>query len=87
MHDMANISVYLPRQLSLGYLLFTLVLVVAGLFYIFRNQGGTIQHIVSSKIGTSYIKSATIIDFVYACILLYFKELNSIPMSTTWVFV
>ena len=29
----------------------------------------------------------TIIDFVYAIILLYFKQYNDIPMSTTWVFV
>ena len=33
------------------------------------------------------MRSATIIDLIYALILLYFKELNSIPMSTTWVFV
>lgn len=33
------------------------------------------------------MRSATIIDFVYAIILIYFKEMNSIPMSTTWVFV
>ena len=31
--------------------------------------------------------SKTIIDLVYAIILLYFKEYNDIPMSTTWVFV
>ena len=31
--------------------------------------------------------SATIIDAVYFLILLFFKELNDIPMSTTWVFV
>lgn len=87
MHDMANIAVYLPRELTLEYLIFTLVLVVWGLFYIFWSKGGKIQNIVSSKSGTSYIKAATIIDFTYACVLLYFKELNSIPMSTTWVFV
>ncbi len=33
------------------------------------------------------MRSATIIDFVYALILFYFKGINSIPMSTTWVFV
>ena len=27
------------------------------------------------------------IDILYAVILLFFKELNSIPMSTTWVFL
>lgn len=87
MHDMANIAVYLPRSLSIEYLIFTLVLIVWGLFYIFWKWGGKIQDIVSSKTDTDYIKAATIIDFVYACVLLYFKELNSIPMSTTWVFV
>ena len=33
------------------------------------------------------MRSATFIDLVYAALLIYFKELNSIPMSTTWVFV
>ena len=33
------------------------------------------------------MRSATIIDLVYAFILLYFKQYNDIPMSTTWVFV
>lgn len=87
MHDMANIAVYLPRSLTIEYLLFTLVLIVGWLFYIFWKRWGKIQDIVSSKSGTDYIKAATLIDFIYACILLYFKELNSIPMSTTWVFV
>jgi len=87
MHDMANIAVYLPRNMSINYLIFTLVLIVCWLFFIFRRKGWRIQHVVSSKTNTSFIKHATIIDFVYACVLLYFKELNNIPMSTTWVFV
>lgn len=87
MHDMANIAVYLPRQMGIEYLLFTLAIIVWGLFYIFWRRWGKIQNIVTSKSWTDYIKAATLIDFVYACVLLYFKELNSIPMSTTWVFV
>ncbi len=87
MHDMANIAVYLPRSLNIWYLLFTLVLIVWWLFYIFWRWGGKIQDVVSSKSDTQYIKAATLIDFVYACVLLYFKELNSVPMSTTWVFI
>lgn len=87
MHDMANIAVYLPRQMWIEYLLFTLVLIVWGLFYIFWKRWWKIQNIVSTKTWTDYIKAATLIDFVYACVLLYFKELNSVPMSTTWVFV
>jgi len=39
------------------------------------------------KQSTKYVRSATLIDLVYAFLLLYFKQLNNIPMSTTWVFV
>ncbi|MCB1590920.1 MAG: hypothetical protein KDI90_00575 [Alphaproteobacteria bacterium] len=86
-HDMANIAVFLPRQLPLWMLLGTLTILCAWLAVIFRSSGGKIQKIVLEKSGTRFMRSATIIDFVYALILLYFKEMNSIPMSTTWVFV
>ena len=39
------------------------------------------------KTGTRYARSATIINVIYAAVLYYFKELNDLPMSTTWVFV
>ncbi len=29
----------------------------------------------------------TLIDLVYVIILMYFKQYNNIPMSTTWVFI
>ena len=32
-------------------------------------------------------RSATIIDIIYAFLLLYFINLNNVPMSTTWVFI
>lgn len=86
-HDIANIAVFLPRSLSLDMLLFVLAVFVIGLGYIFKTQGGRIQHIVLEKSHTSYIRSATLIDFCYAIILLVFKTWNSIPMSTTWVFI
>ena len=54
---------------------------------IFRNRGGQIQGIVTSKTNTTDIRAATIIDFTYALILMYFKEMSNIPMSTTWVFL
>jgi hypothetical protein len=85
--DLANIYVFLPRELPFSYLVTTLVLMVVLLGYVFYSQGGIIQRIVTSKINTADIRSATIIDFIYAFILLYFKELNEVPMSTTWVFV
>ena len=86
-HDVANIAVFLPRQLSFELLLLCIVILSVLLFYIFWDKGGRIQKVVYSKTGTRYTRSATIIDFVYAIILLYFKQYNDIPMSTTWVFV
>ena len=86
-HDVANIAVFLPRQLPVNLLILCIVLLSVLLFYIFWDRGGRIQKIVYSKTGTRYTRSATIIDFIYAIILLYFKQYNDIPMSTTWVFV
>lgn len=86
-HDMANIAVYLPRQLPFETLLGVMGILCLGLGYIFYSNGGQIQKIVLEKSGTRFMRSATIIDFIYALILYYFKEMNSIPMSTTWVFV
>ena len=86
-HDVANIAVFLERQLPLEQLFIIIILLTGLLFYIFWDKGGKIQKIVYSKTGTRYTRSATIIDFVYAVILLYFKGYNDIPMSTTWVFV
>ena len=86
-HDVANIAVFLPRQLPINLLIVCIILLSVLLFYIFWDKGGRIQKIVYSKTGTRYTRSATIIDFIYAIILLYFKQYNDIPMSTTWVFI
>jgi phosphate/sulfate permease len=86
-HDMANIAVFLPRALSIEWMFFISAVFVVFLGYTFREHGGKIQEIVLEKTGTRYVRSATIINLVYAFILLFFKELNDIPMSTTWVFV
>ncbi len=86
-HDVANIAVYLPRQLDIALLLVVLAYFSILLFYIFYIQGGAIQKVVLDKTGTRYARSATIINTIYAVVLYYFKELNDLPMSTTWVFV
>ncbi len=86
-HDVANIAVYLPRQLDLILLITVMAYFTALLFYIFYIQGGRIQTVVLEKTGTRYARSATIINVIYAGVLFYFKELNDLPMSTTWVFV
>jgi len=86
-HDVANIAVFLPRQLSVVELIGVITFFTAGLGWIFYQQGGKIQQIVLDKQNTKYVRSATLIDLVYAFLLLYFKQINNIPMSTTWVFV
>ena len=87
MHDVANIAVYLPRQLDISLLVIVLIYFSILLFYIFYIHGGPIQKIVLDKTGTRYARSATIINIIYAVVLYYFKELNDLPMSTTFVFV
>ena len=86
-HDMANIAVFLPREIPLDLMIGISAIFIAGLWYMFREGGGKIQNIVLEKHNTRYVRSATIIDGVYWLILFFFKELNDIPMSTTWVFV
>ncbi|KIM11289.1 MAG: membrane protein [Sulfuricurvum sp. PC08-66] len=86
--DLANIFIYMPqRSISLDYLLGASVILVLTLGLVFYFKGGTIQKVVSIKTNTSDVRVATIIDFIYAFILLAFKEYSNIPMSTTWVFI
>ncbi len=85
--DLANIFVYLPRELSVELLIFSVVLMLLLHAIIFARRGGEIQAIVTAKTNTTDIRSATIIDFIYGFILLYFKQLSNLPMSTTWVFL
>ncbi|MBO6486448.1 MAG: hypothetical protein HVK37_01890, partial [Pelagibacteraceae bacterium] len=86
-HDVANIAVYLPRQLDVSLLAIVLIYFSILLFYIFYIHGGPIQKVILDKTGTRYARSATIINVIYSFVLYYFRELNNLPMSTTWVFV
>lgn len=85
--DFANIYVYLPRKVDGTTLAASLVVLLAMLAYIFYSKGGAIQSIVKAKSNTQDIRSATFIDLSYGIVLYFFKELNNIPMSTTWVFL
>ena len=84
---MANIAVFLPRVVPIGWMVFASSIFIIFLGYMFYEKGGKIQKIILEKTGTRYVRSATIIDLVYAFILLFFKQYNDIPMSTTWVFI
>lgn len=85
--DLANIFVYVPRQVPFEFLIFAILVFVVLLGVILYQRGGAIQKIIDTKTGLADIRSATIIDFIYALILLVFKEWSNIPMSTTWVFL
>ena len=86
-HDHANIAVFLPREHSLLGTTLIVLFYVGVLGWVFREGGGKIQKVVQNKTNTQQVRSATIIDLIYAFTLYFFKELNNIPMSTTFVFV
>jgi hypothetical protein len=86
-HDSANAAVFLPRTVSLEQLIIVVTFLFFGLGYILYKKGGPIQTIIQEKTDIVYVKSATLIDLVYGFVLVYFKQLNDLPMSTTWVFL
>lgn len=87
MQDIANIAVFLPRELPLSYFLIFSIYLFIMLGYLFYKRGGEIQTIVNEKTDITDVRSATMVDFIYTIILVIFKEINNLPMSTTWVFL
>ena len=85
--DLANIAVYLPRSIGIELLIVVIAVMLALLAWMFYQRGGKIQRIVTTKINTRDIRSATVIDLIYGLVLFFFKELSNVPMSTTWVFL
>ncbi len=85
--DLANIFIYMPRHLSWQMLLFAVVVLLTLHAVLFYFRGGSIQGIVTSKTNTQDVRSATIINFLFGAMLLFFKEYSSMPMSTTFVFL
>ena len=86
-HDLANIGVFLPRQLSVFELIIICIIMVAALGLIFRESGGNVHKFVFKGERSMDIRVATMIDAIYAILLFVFKEWSNIPMSTTWVFI
>lgn len=87
LQDGSKLFVFLPRKLTLSQMVLSLIVFLILLFVICYKRGGEIQNIIKLKTNTQDVRSATIIDIVYAAILIYFLNLNNIPMSTTWVFL
>jgi hypothetical protein len=87
MQDAANVAVYLPRSLSTGQFLVFALFIFFGLGILFYLKGDKIQQIVTENSRVTDIRSATIIDFIYAVLLIYKLTVSTVPMSTTWVFL
>ena len=87
MQDASNIAVFLPRKLDLLSLFMFVGLIFSGLGILFYLKGDRMQKLVNEKAGITDIRAAALVDLVYMFILFYFKNLNNLPMSITWVFI
>lgn len=87
MQDAANIAVFLPRDLSVWQFVTFVSYIFFGLGLLLYFRGGRIQNIINEKSDVKEIKGATVIDLVYAMVLLIFYYWSKVPMSTTWVFL
>mgnify|MGYP001024423432 CR=1 FL=1 len=85
--DLANMFVYFPRQLELVHLLILVGILLVITAITLSRKGGKIQKVVDEKSKTHNLFNATIIDAIYAIVLIFFTMINSVPMSTTWVFI
>lgn len=85
--DMANIFVYLPRNLNFISMGVCTLILCVGLCMLIVIGGGPIQAVLRSKTNTSDLRSATLIDFMFGLCLLFKAFLSSFPLSTTWVFL
>ncbi len=87
MQDAANMAVFLPRNLNLVEFLLFISLIFFGLGLVFYLRGTRMQSLLDEKSGITDIRAAMLVNLVYMLILFYFKNLNNIPISTTWVFI
>ena len=92
--DLANLFIFFPHpsrgdptEIPLVWLCLGLIIILLMQLEIFRSGGGKIQEIVNQKSGSSDLREATMINFIYGVIIFVFKELSEMPMSTTWVFL
>jgi hypothetical protein len=87
MQDAANIAIFLPRSLDIYQFIAFSGFIFFGLGVLFYMKGDKIQQIVNEKSGVTDVRATTLVNLVFAAILFYFKQVNQIPMSTTWVFI
>jgi hypothetical protein len=85
--DLANVYVYLPRQLEAPQMALSLTALCAGVCLLLAADGGPIQARLTSKSHVSDPRSATVISAVYGLLLAGFAWSSRRPLSTTWMFL
>jgi hypothetical protein len=85
--DLANIFIFLPRSIGFIPMLLCTTALCSGLCALVAIGGGPIQGVLRSKTDASDLRSATVIDLMFAICLLTQTQLSSFPLSTTWVFL
>ncbi len=86
-HDLANIYVYLPRQLGAGALALSAAALGFGLVVLVATGGGPIQQVVRGKTASADLRAATLINLLFGVLLLALARWSPTPLSTTWVFL
>ena len=85
--DLANVYVYLPRQLAAPQMGLSLAALCGAVCLLLASGGGPIQQRLTSKSHVDAPRAATLIAALYALILTGFSAVSRGPLSTTWVFL
>ena len=85
--DLANVYVYLPRQLAPAAMGLSLLMLCAAVCVLVAADGGPIQGRLTGKSPVDDPRSATVISAVYGLILAGLGAVSTQPLSTTWVFL
>jgi len=85
--DLANLFVFMPRQLALQPMLACSLLLCLGTGVLVACNGGPLQAVLANKTNSSDLRSATVIDAMLGLCLLLDAVLSPFPLSTTWVFL
>lgn len=85
MSNLANMVVFLPRTLCIHTLCLFLFIFLYILIIILRNKGGRLQEIINKKHDAKNVKVSIITNLNYSIILIFFKYVSNIPISTTFV--
>ncbi len=81
LQDLANIFVFLPRQLDIAPMLICTLVLCVGLCVLVATGGGPIQAVLHTKTNISDLRSATLIDLLFGLCLLYKAFLSSLPSA------